>query len=101
MDSSAVGGSGHSGNDSLSAAPPLTSGTPQLLTRTPPRPLTRTEVALVKSTAPLFAQHGKEITKLFYSRLFLVAPRLRNMFNLVRTHKHKARSANMKGCQWD
>jgi len=47
------------------------------------RSLSRSELALVKSTAHLFALHGHEITRRFYARMLKAEPELRNMFNLT------------------
>ena len=47
--------------------------------------LTAEQVALVKATAPVFAEHGVTITKHFYQRMFDAHPELRNLFN--QTHQ--------------
>ena len=47
--------------------------------------LTAEQVALVKATAPVFAEHGVTITKHFYKRMFNAHPELRNLFN--QTHQ--------------
>lgn len=44
-------------------------------------------IAIVKSTAPVLAEHGESITKVFYKRLFLHHPELKNIFNM--THQKK------------
>ena len=48
-------------------------------------PLTADQIARVKATAPVFAQHGATITKHFYRRMFANRPELRNLFN--QTHQ--------------
>lgn len=47
--------------------------------------LTADQVALVKATAPVFAEHGATITKHFYKRMFNAHPELKNLFN--QTHQ--------------
>lgn len=37
----------------------------------------------IKSTAPLLAEHGLDITKLFYQKLFHNHPELKNIFNMA------------------
>lgn len=37
--------------------------------------------AIVKSTAPILAEHGETITRHFYKRMFREAPSLKNIFN--------------------
>jgi nitric oxide dioxygenase len=48
-------------------------------------PLTADQIARVKATAPVFAEHGATITKHFYRRMFANRPELRNLFN--QTHQ--------------
>lgn len=48
-------------------------------------PLTAEQVARVKATAPVFAEHGVTITRHFYRRMFANRPELRNLFN--QTHQ--------------
>jgi nitric oxide dioxygenase len=43
--------------------------------------LTADQMALVKATAPVFAEHGATITKHFYERMFHAHPELKNIFN--------------------
>jgi len=43
--------------------------------------LTADQVALVKATAPVFAEHGATITRHFYERMFNAHPELKNLFN--------------------
>ncbi|WP_233862300.1 NO-inducible flavohemoprotein [Paraburkholderia adhaesiva] len=43
--------------------------------------LTADQMALVKATAPVFAEHGATITKHFYKRMFNAHPELKNLFN--------------------
>jgi nitric oxide dioxygenase len=47
--------------------------------------LTADQMALVKATAPVFAEHGATITKHFYKRMFEAHPELKNLFN--QTHQ--------------
>ncbi len=47
--------------------------------------LTAHQMALVKATAPVFAEHGPTITKHFYKRMFKAHPELKNLFN--QTHQ--------------
>jgi len=47
--------------------------------------LTVDQMALVKATAPVFAEHGATITKHFYKRMFNAHPELKNLFN--QTHQ--------------
>lgn len=43
------------------------------------------QMALVKATAPVFAEHGATITRHFYKRMFHAHPELKNLFN--QTHQ--------------
>ncbi|MBN3812052.1 NO-inducible flavohemoprotein [Paraburkholderia sp. Ac-20347] len=47
--------------------------------------LTADQIARVKATAPVFAEHGTTITKHFYQRMFNAHPELKNIFN--QTHQ--------------
>ncbi|WP_321815981.1 MULTISPECIES: NO-inducible flavohemoprotein [unclassified Paraburkholderia] len=47
--------------------------------------LTADQIARVKATAPVFAEHGTTITKHFYQRMFNAHPELKNLFN--QTHQ--------------
>lgn len=47
--------------------------------------LSETQMAKVKATAPVLAEHGVKITRHFYRRLFEHHPELRNLFN--QTHQ--------------
>ena len=47
--------------------------------------LTADQMARVKATAPVFAEHGATITKHFYKRMFNAHPELKNIFN--QTHQ--------------
>ncbi|MFX1671383.1 NO-inducible flavohemoprotein [Paraburkholderia sp. A2WS-5] len=47
--------------------------------------LTADQIARVKATAPVFAEHGTTITKHFYTRMFNAHPELKNLFN--QTHQ--------------
>jgi nitric oxide dioxygenase len=44
-------------------------------------PLTKEQKEIVKSTAPILKEHGKEITSIFYKHLFEDHPELINLFN--------------------
>ncbi len=47
--------------------------------------LTADQIARVKATAPVLAEHGTAITRHFYQRMFTHRPELRNLFN--QTHQ--------------
>lgn len=55
-------------------------------------PLTAEQIARVKATAPVFAEHGATITKHFYRRMFSNRPELRNLFN--QTHQASGSQAD-------
>jgi nitric oxide dioxygenase len=44
-------------------------------------PLTPSQIAIVKSTAPVLKEHGETITKLFYEKMIRENPGLHNFFN--------------------
>jgi len=44
-------------------------------------PLTPSQLALVKATAPVLQQHGVAITTLFYQNMLVAHPELKNIFN--------------------
>lgn len=44
-------------------------------------PLTPSQLAIVKSTAPVLKEHGEEITTLFYRNMLEAHPELNNIFN--------------------
>jgi nitric oxide dioxygenase len=44
-------------------------------------------IKIVKSTAPVLAEHGEAITQAFYKRLFIRHPEMKNIFNM--THQKK------------
>lgn len=44
-------------------------------------------IKIVKSTAPVLAEHGEAITTVFYKRLFIRHPEMKNIFNM--THQKK------------
>ncbi|KAK9778250.1 putative Flavohemo protein [Seiridium cardinale] len=44
-------------------------------------PLTPSQIAIVKSTAPLLKEHGEEIATLFYGNMLKAHPELHNIFN--------------------
>ncbi|KAH6640083.1 flavohemo protein [Truncatella angustata] len=46
-------------------------------------PITPSQIAIVKSTAPLLKEHGEEITKLFYGNMLKAHPELNNIFSTV------------------
>lgn len=58
-----------------------------------PGPLTEAQKQLVKSTAPILAQHGGEITKRFYKQMLDRNPVLKNVFN---HSKQQVRSPSAK-----
>ncbi|EUJ32193.1 globin domain-containing protein [Listeria cornellensis] len=45
--------------------------------------ITEEQKQIVKSTAPILKEHGKEITSIFYKKMFEAHPELRNYFNLT------------------
>ncbi|MGH1335399.1 MAG: NO-inducible flavohemoprotein [Aureispira sp.] len=49
--------------------------------------ITQQTKEIVKATAPVLAEHGATITSVFYKRLFVRHPELKNMFNM--THQKK------------
>lgn len=49
--------------------------------------ITNNTIEIVKSTAPVLAEHGEAITKAFYKRLFVHHPEMKNIFNM--THQQK------------
>lgn len=52
----------------------------------------QTTIEIVKSTAPVLAEYGEAITKVFYQRLFTNHPELKNVFNMT----HQARGTQSK-----
>jgi nitric oxide dioxygenase len=44
-------------------------------------PLTPSQIAIVKATAPVLKEHGVKITSLFYKNMLDANPDLRNIFN--------------------
>jgi nitric oxide dioxygenase len=44
-------------------------------------PLTPSQLAIVKSTAPILKEHGEQITSLFYRNMLEAHPELHNIFN--------------------
>lgn len=40
-------------------------------------------IKIVKSTAPVLAEHGEAITRAFYKRLFIRHPEMKNIFNMT------------------
>lgn len=53
--------------------------------------LSRETVQIIKSTAPVLADEGEKITRLFYKKLFANHPELKNVFNM--THQAKGDQA--------
>ncbi|MBR9828812.1 MAG: NO-inducible flavohemoprotein [Oceanospirillales bacterium] len=53
--------------------------------------LTPNQIAIVKSTIPLLASAGSQITDHFYSRMFSHNPELKNIFNM--SHQHSGRQS--------
>ncbi|SQC56956.1 globin domain-containing protein [Paenilisteria newyorkensis] len=45
--------------------------------------MTEEQKQIVKSTAPILKEHGKEITSIFYKKMFAAHPELLNYFNLT------------------
>ncbi|WP_218918487.1 globin domain-containing protein [Pseudomonas alkylphenolica] len=45
--------------------------------------LTQKTKDIVKTTAPVLAEHGSAIVKRFYEHLFLAHPELKNLFNMA------------------
>lgn len=45
--------------------------------------LSENVITTVKETAPVLAEHGTEITRLFYTKLFANHPELQNVFNMA------------------
>ncbi|MBC1907514.1 nitric oxide dioxygenase [Listeria booriae] len=45
--------------------------------------ITEEQKQIVKSTAPLLKEHGKEITSIFYKKMFAAHPELLNYFNMT------------------
>lgn len=43
--------------------------------------ITEEQKKIVKATAPVLKENGKEITSIFYKHLFAVHPELLNLFN--------------------
>ncbi len=48
--------------------------------------LDKQTIDIVKSTVPILEQHGNEITKRFYKRMFDNNPELKNIFNQTCSH---------------
>jgi len=44
-------------------------------------------IEIIKSTVPLLQQHGRQITDVFYERLFVEHPYLKNIFNMANQGK--------------
>ncbi|KAF1984246.1 putative flavohemoglobin [Aulographum hederae CBS 113979] len=62
------------------------------------QPLTPSQVKIVKSTAPLLAEHGVAITTLFYGNMLRCEPHLNNIFNTahqVTGHQPRALAASL------
>lgn len=55
--------------------------------------LTQKTKDTVKATAPVLAQHGYDIIRHFYSRLFKAHPELRNMFNMSHQERGEQQQA--------
>jgi nitric oxide dioxygenase len=56
---------------------PETNGAPATIAA----PITPEQIAIVKSTAPAFQEHGETITTLFYGNMLKANPELHNIFN--------------------
>lgn len=55
--------------------------------------LTQKTKDIVKATAPVLAQHGYDIIKCFYRRMFEAHPELKNVFNLAHQEKGQQQQA--------
>ncbi|WP_059103131.1 NO-inducible flavohemoprotein [Shouchella shacheensis] len=55
--------------------------------------LTPKQIALIKASVPVLAEHGVTITKRFYSYMFEAHPELLNMFNQANQQKSKQQQA--------
>lgn len=50
-------------------------------------------IDIVKSTAPVLAEHGEQITALFYQDLFIAHPQLQHIFNMANQAKGEQKRA--------
>lgn len=50
-------------------------------------------IDIVKSTAPVLAEHGEQITALFYKDLFIAHPQLQHIFNMANQAKGEQKRA--------
>ncbi len=55
--------------------------------------LTQKTKDIVKATAPALAEHGFDIVKCFYKRMFVAHPELRNIFNMAHQEKGQQQQA--------
>lgn len=55
--------------------------------------LTQQTKDIVKATAPVLAEHGYEIIKCFYRRLFATHPELKNTFNMAHQEQGQQQQA--------
>jgi nitric oxide dioxygenase len=55
--------------------------------------LTQKTKDIVKATAPVLAQHGYDIIKCFYKRLFVAHPELKNVFNMAHQEQGQQQQA--------
>ncbi|EGD04693.1 NO-inducible flavohemoprotein [Burkholderia pseudomultivorans] len=55
--------------------------------------LTQKTKDIVKATAPVLAQHGYDIIKCFYTRLFAAHPELKNVFNMAHQEQGQQQQA--------
>lgn len=55
--------------------------------------LSEQTIETVKSTAPVLAQHGEQITTLFYQKLFINHPELQHVFNMTNQTKGEQKRA--------
>ncbi|WP_066735935.1 NO-inducible flavohemoprotein [Cupriavidus sp. D384] len=55
--------------------------------------LTQQTKEIVKATAPVLAQHGLDIIKCFYGRMFVAHPELKNVFNMAHQEQGQQQQA--------
>ncbi len=55
--------------------------------------LTQKTKDIVKATAPVLAEHGYDIIKCFYTRMFKAHPELKNIFNMAHQERGQQQQA--------
>ncbi|GGE53173.1 flavohemoprotein [Pullulanibacillus camelliae] len=55
--------------------------------------LNQETIDIIKSTVPVLEQHGTDITKAFYKRMFKMHPELKNVFNQTNQKKNRQQEA--------